>query len=103
MYAIRSYYDTCGKVDRPDDPVGHERNHFATAFEHDNVVRARGEQSFDASEAVGAPGVYRGAEVSPGGERVALHRHDEAGGDVWVIEPGNSLRRITFDPAQDNS
>jgi len=54
-------------------------------------------------DAVGPPGTYRGVELSPDGSRVALHRHDGAGGDVWVILPDNSLRRITFNPEYDNS
>jgi len=54
-------------------------------------------------ETVGRAGVYRGAEVSPDGTRIALHQHDGTGGDVWVIEPGGSRRRMTFDPTQDNS
>jgi hypothetical protein len=30
----------------------------------------------------GPPGVYRGMEVSPDGKRIAVHRHDDSGGDV---------------------
>jgi Tol biopolymer transport system component len=46
---------------------------------------------------------YRGAEVSPDGTRIALHRHDDAGGDVWVIEPSGADTRITYAPERDNS
>ena len=53
---------------------------------------------------VGPWGVYRGVEVSPNGQRVAVHRHDGTGGDVWVMEqPPRAPTRITFDATQDNS
>jgi Tol biopolymer transport system component len=52
---------------------------------------------------VGKPGVYRGAEVSPDGTRVAVHRHDPKGGDVFVFEPNGTETRITFNAAHDNS
>jgi Tol biopolymer transport system component len=54
---------------------------------------------------VGPYGFYRGVEVSPDGkQRVAVHRHDGTGGDIWVIEPPPSApKRITFDATQDNS
>jgi len=52
---------------------------------------------------VGAYHRYRGAEVSPDGTRIALHRHDDAGGDVWVIEPSGADTRITYAPDRDNS
>jgi Tol biopolymer transport system component len=53
---------------------------------------------------VGPFGIYRGVEVSPDGKRVAVHRHDGSGGDIWVFEPPpRAPTRITFDPSQDNS
>ena len=53
---------------------------------------------------VGPYGFYRGVELSPDGKRVALHRHDGAGGDIWVFEPPpRAPTRITFDATQDNS
>ena len=52
---------------------------------------------------VGSYQMYRGAEVSPDGTRIALHRHDEKGGDVWIIEASGSDTRLTFDPERDNS
>jgi Tol biopolymer transport system component len=55
-------------------------------------------------EAVGPYGVYRGMEVSPDGKRVAVHRHDATGGDIWVMEqPPRAPTRITFDAKNDNS
>jgi Tol biopolymer transport system component len=54
-------------------------------------------------EKVGSYHVYRGLEVSPDGKRIALHRHDEPGGDVWIVEPTGTDTRLTFEPARDNS
>jgi eukaryotic-like serine/threonine-protein kinase len=55
-------------------------------------------------ETVGTRGRYRGLELSPDGKRIATHRHDGAGGDVWVIEPGGlAPKRLTYDPSRDNS
>ena len=55
-------------------------------------------------ETVGPFGVYRGLEVSPDGKRVAVHRHDGTGGDIWVMEPPpRAPTRITFDAKHDNS
>ena len=55
-------------------------------------------------ETVGPYGIYRGLEVSPNGTRVAVHRHDPAGGDIWVMEPApQAPRRITFEAKNDNS
>jgi Tol biopolymer transport system component len=48
--------------------------------------------------------MYRGLEISPDGKRVAVHRHDGTGGDIWVMEPPpRSPTRITFEASQDNS
>jgi Tol biopolymer transport system component len=54
---------------------------------------------------LGQPGAYRGVDLSPDGGRVALHRHDGNGGDVWVSEANRTgaLSRLTFDATQDNS
>ena len=53
---------------------------------------------------VGPWGRYRGVEMSPDGKRVAVHRHDGTGGDLWVMEqPPRTPTRITFDATQDNS
>ncbi len=54
-------------------------------------------------EAVGPTGPYRGIEVSPDGKRVAVHRHEGNGGDIWVIEPSGSVTRLTFDASRHNS
>jgi Tol biopolymer transport system component/tRNA A-37 threonylcarbamoyl transferase component Bud32 len=52
---------------------------------------------------VGPPAAYRGVEVSPDTKRVAVHRHDANGGDIYVIEPRGSDTRLTFDALQHNS
>jgi dipeptidyl aminopeptidase/acylaminoacyl peptidase len=56
-------------------------------------------------ETVGPPGMYRGVELSPDGRRVAVHRHDGTGGDLWLLdlERRGTLSRLTFDASQDNA
>ena len=56
-------------------------------------------------ETVGAPGPIRGVDVSPDGKRVAVHRHDGNGGDVWLLDLGRrgTMTRFTFDASQDNA
>jgi serine/threonine protein kinase len=53
----------------------------------------------------GALGRYQGVDVSPDGKRVAVHRHDDNGGDIWLIESARkeTMSRFTFDATQDNS
>jgi serine/threonine protein kinase/Tol biopolymer transport system component len=52
---------------------------------------------------VGEPGSYRGIDLSPDGTRIAVHDHENNGGDIWVIEPQGTATRVTRDPARDNS
>ena len=56
-------------------------------------------------EAFGPPGQYRGVDVSPNGQRIAVHRHDITGGDIWLFESARrgTMSKFTFDAAQDNS
>jgi Tol biopolymer transport system component len=54
-------------------------------------------------ERPGPPGAYRGVEVSPDLKRIAVHRHEPSGGDIWIIEPSGSETRLTFDASQHNS
>ncbi len=56
-------------------------------------------------ETIGMPGVYRGVDVSPDGKRIAVHRHDGTGGDIWLSDSVHreSMLRFTFDASQDNS
>jgi Tol biopolymer transport system component len=51
----------------------------------------------------GPSGVYRGVDVSPDARRIAVHRHEPTGGDIWVIEPSGSETRLTWDASQHNS
>lgn len=55
-------------------------------------------------ETVGPFGIYRGLEVSPDGTRVAVHRHDGTGGNIWVMErPPLAPAQITYEAKNDNS
>jgi Tol biopolymer transport system component len=47
---------------------------------------------------------YRGLDLSPDGKRIAAHRHDDQGGDIWIteLETGSSSR-FTFEPSQHNA
>jgi Tol biopolymer transport system component len=51
----------------------------------------------------GPVGNYRGVEVSPDTARIAVHRHEVTGGDIWVIEPSGSETRLTWNAAQHNA
>jgi serine/threonine protein kinase/Tol biopolymer transport system component len=55
-------------------------------------------------ETFGKPGAYHGVDVSPDGTRIAIHRHDGKGGDIWLFESARrTMSRFTFDASQDNS
>jgi eukaryotic-like serine/threonine-protein kinase len=55
-------------------------------------------------ETVGAPGEYRGVDLSPDGKRLAVHRQDGTGGDIWIFESSRGpMSRLTFDASRDNS
>src|SRR5262245_1442773 len=55
-------------------------------------------------ETIGSPGSYRGVDLSPDGSRLAVHRHEGNGGDIWIFESSRGpMSRLTFDPALDNS
>ena len=51
----------------------------------------------------GPPGVYRGFEWEPVTKRIAAHRHEKDGGDIWIIEPTGAETRITWDATQHNA
>lgn len=56
------------------------------------------------AEMVGSPGLYFGAELSPNGRRIAVHRHEASGGDIWLFDSASGpMSRLTFDASQDNS
>jgi Tol biopolymer transport system component len=55
-------------------------------------------------QTVGSPGRYIGMDLSPDGKRLAVHRHDGNGGDIWIFELlRGTMSRFTFDATQDNS
>jgi Tol biopolymer transport system component len=55
-------------------------------------------------ETVGPDAKYAGVALAPDGKRVATHRHDGQGGDIWVTElTRGTTSRLTFDTSQDNS
>ena len=56
-------------------------------------------------ETLGAPGEYRGLDVSPDGRRVATHTHSGAGGDVWLFERNGEGTRLVAESTglQDNA
>ncbi len=47
---------------------------------------------------------YRGLSLSPDGKRVAAHRHDGNGGDIWLTDTERGVTsRFTFDASQENA
>jgi Tol biopolymer transport system component len=55
-------------------------------------------------ESAGVPALYQSPAISPDGKRIAVHRHDGNGGDIWVMEAsGGKMSRLTFDASQENS
>jgi len=56
-----------------------------------------------AMPATGTTAGYTGLDLSPDGTRVALHRHDGAGGDSWILDlTQQRLQRLTFDTSLEN-
>jgi dipeptidyl aminopeptidase/acylaminoacyl peptidase len=57
------------------------------------------------TDEVGNPDGYVGVDLSPDGKRLAVHRHDGDGGDVWILDAAQAGApvRLTFDATQDNS
>ncbi|HEY3518096.1 MAG TPA: hypothetical protein VGL98_13700, partial [Gammaproteobacteria bacterium] len=55
-------------------------------------------------DTVGAPGEYRGLDVSSDGRRVAAHTHTGAGGDVWLFARDGEGTRLVAEATgvQDN-
>jgi len=52
---------------------------------------------------VGAPGAYYGLDLAPDGQRIAVHRHNDEGGDIWVADSERgTMSRLTLDSSQDN-
>ena len=54
-------------------------------------------------ETVSGAYAYRGIELSPDAARIAYHRHDTTGGDLWLLDVKRGTRtRLTFAPEQDS-
>jgi Tol biopolymer transport system component len=52
---------------------------------------------------VGTAGAYYGVDLAPDGQRIAVHRHIDQGGDVWVADSERgTMSRLTLDSSQDN-
>jgi len=52
---------------------------------------------------VGAAGAYYGVDLAPDGQRIAVHRHVEEGGDIWVVDSERgTMSRLTLDSSHDN-
>jgi Tol biopolymer transport system component len=52
---------------------------------------------------VGAAGAYYGFDLAPDGQRIAVHRHIDEGGDIWVADSERgTMSRLTLDSSQDN-
>ena len=53
---------------------------------------------------IGVPAAYRGVELSRDGTILAVHRHSEEGGDIWItkLDTGDASR-LTFTPSAENS
>ncbi|TAK11951.1 MAG: serine/threonine-protein kinase, partial [Acidobacteria bacterium] len=53
---------------------------------------------------VGPEGPYRGVSLSPDGKRVAVHRHEGDGGDIWLIDVARGTpSRFTSDGTENAS
>jgi serine/threonine protein kinase/Tol biopolymer transport system component len=69
-----------------------------------NVQMQWFERNGKPGELVGIAGAFFGVELSKNGTRLAVHRHDGTGGDIWLFDSANGpMSRLTFDPTQDNS
>ena len=87
------------------EQIGHEGSRYASFSASDTGVLTyrsgpADDQPFASSgrtgrllETIGPPRNYRGIDLSPDGTRIAVHRHDNAGGDIWVIEPRGTTPR----------
>ena len=41
--------------------------------------------------------------MSPDTKRIAVHRHEKDGGDIWIVEPTGAELRLTWDASQHNA
>ena len=54
-------------------------------------------------QTVGQAGGFISPSLAPDGKRITVHRHEGAGGDIWLAADGETFSRFTFDASQDNS
>ena len=53
---------------------------------------------------VGPPANWVGVDLSPDGKTIVAHKHEGAGGDLWMIDATTgATSRFTFDPTSENS
>jgi eukaryotic-like serine/threonine-protein kinase len=55
-----------------------------------------------ALDIAGDEGHFAGLDLSPDGQRIAVHRHEASGGDAWVYD-GPRRMRLTFEASQENA
>ena len=65
-----------------------------------SLVWIGGQQS---GTVVGPDGTYAGISLSPDGKRIAVHRHEGSGGDIWLYDPdqGGRMQRWTTNVSQE--
>jgi serine/threonine protein kinase len=69
-----------------------------------DVTLAWVDRSGKVVETLGTPAPYRGVDLSDDGKRIAVHRHDGNGGDIWLLESSRGpISKQTYDPSQENS
>jgi Tol biopolymer transport system component len=61
---------------------------LAAAQQAQNMKLTWVDRSGKTIETVGASAPYIGPDLSPDGKRIAVHRHEGDGGDVWVLDSG---------------
>ena len=56
------------------------------------------------SQPIGTPVTFAGIDLSPDGKRVAVHRHEGTGGDIWFFDAAQPrMLRLTFNVSQENT
>jgi Tol biopolymer transport system component len=78
---------------------------YKTGGSSEEVMLAWVDRSGNLIENVGtARGEYRGVDLDPDGKRIAVHRHEGNGGDVWIFETSHGpMSKLTFSALRDNS
>jgi Tol biopolymer transport system component len=78
---------------------------YKTGGSSEEVMLAWVDRSGNLIENVGTDrGEYRGVDLDPDGKRIAVHRHEGNGGDIWIIETSRGpTSKLTFSALRDNS